>query len=59
MVIVLVDVEMCRYDEQNGVAVLTAATDLTTFLMILQMRGLIASLGAANAVAASKALLMT
>lgn len=36
LVTVFVDVEMCRYDEQNGVAVLTAETDLTMLLMALQ-----------------------
>lgn len=33
---VFVDVEICRYDEQNGITVLTTETDLTMLLMALQ-----------------------
>ena len=41
---VFVDVEMCRYDEQNGVAVLRAETDCTMLLIALQAALLIATL---------------
>lgn len=51
---VLVDVEIFRYEEQNGVAVLTAVTDLTISLIALQTSGLMPLLVAPNAGTASK-----
>lgn len=57
MVTVLVDVEIFRYEEQNGVAVLTAVTDLTTSLIALQTSGLMPLLVAPHAGTASKVML--
>lgn len=57
MVTVLVDVEIFRYEEQNGVAVLTAVTDLTTSLIALQTSGLMLLLVKPRAGTASKVML--
>lgn len=57
MVTVLVDVEIFRYEEQNGVAVLTAVTDLTTSLIALQTSGLMPLLVKPHVGTASKVML--